>query len=76
MDVTLSTIDNAPVHYTLDGTEPTTASPVYEGVLKIKENATLSAKAIRPTGESQTLTEKIDFQQIQHEADCSQSTNQ
>ena len=50
MDVTLSTIDNAPVHYTLDGTEPTTASPVYEGVLKIKENATLSAKAIRPTG--------------------------
>ena len=61
MDVTLSTIDNAPVHYTLDGTEPTTASPVYEGVLKIKENATLSAKAIRPTGESQTLTEKIDF---------------
>ena len=61
MDVTLSTIDNAPVHYTLDGTEPTTASPIYEGVLKIKENATLSAKAIRPTGESQTLTEKIDF---------------
>ena len=61
MDVTLSTIDNAPVHYTLDGTEPITASPVYEGVLKIKENATLSAKAIRPTGESQTLTEKIDF---------------
>ena len=61
MDVTLSTIDNAPVHYTLDGTEPTTASPIYKGVLKIKENATLSAKAIRPTGESQTLTEKIDF---------------
>ena len=61
MDVTLSTIDNAPVHYTLDGTEPTAASPVCEGVLKIKENATLSAKAIRPTGESKVLTEKIDF---------------
>ena len=29
MDVTLSTIDNAPVHYTLDGTEPTTASPLF-----------------------------------------------
>ena len=31
MDVTLSTIDGAPVYYTLDGTEPTAASPVYEG---------------------------------------------
>lgn len=61
MDITLSTVDNAPVYYTLDGTEPTTASSVYEGVLKIKENVTLSAKAIRPNGESRTVTEKIDF---------------
>ena len=61
VDVTFSTIDNAPVHYTLDGTEPTTASPLYEGILKIKENVTLSAKAIRAYGESKTLTEKIDF---------------
>jgi len=61
VDVTFSTIDNAPVHYTLDGTEPTTASPLYEGILKIKENVTLSAKAIRANGESKTLTEKIDF---------------
>lgn len=61
MDITLSTIDNAPVHYTLDGTEPTAASPVCKGVLKIKENVTLSAKAIRPNGESKILTEKIDF---------------
>ena len=61
MDVTLSTIDGAPVYYTLDGTEPTAASSVYEGVLKIKENVTLSAKAIRPNGESKTVTEKIDF---------------
>ena len=61
MDVTLSTIDGAPVYYTLDGTEPTAASSVYEGVLKIKENVTLSAKAIRPNGESKIVTEKIDF---------------
>ncbi len=50
-----------PIHYTLDGTEPTVASPLYEGVLKVKENATLSAKAIRPLGDSKVLTEKIDF---------------
>ena len=61
MDVTLSTIDGAPIYYTLDGTEPTATSPVYEGVLKIKENVTLSAKAIRSNGESKTVTEKIDF---------------
>ncbi len=61
MDITLSTIDGAPVYYTLDGTEPTTASSVCKGVLKIKESVTLSAKAIRPDGESKTVTEKIDF---------------
>ena len=61
MNVILSTIDNAPIHYTLDGTEPTIASPVYKNVLKIAENVTLSAKAIRPDGESRTLTEKIDI---------------
>lgn len=61
LDITLSTIDNAPIHYTLDGTEPTAASPLYEGVLKVKENATLSAKAIRPAGDSKVLTEKINF---------------
>ena len=61
MDVTLYTIDGAPVHYTLDGTEPTAASPVYEDVLKIKESVILSAKVIRPGGESKTVTEKIDF---------------
>lgn len=61
VEVTLSTIDNATIHYTLDGTEPTTDSPVYSGVLKIKEDLTLSAKAIRGTGESKTLTKNISF---------------
>lgn len=61
VDVTMSTIDGAPIHYTLDGTEPTAASPVYSGVLKIKENATVSAKAIRPNGETKVASEKVDF---------------
>ena len=51
----------SPLFIILDGTEPTVASPLYEGVLKVKENATLSAKAIRPLGDSKVLTEKIDF---------------
>ena len=61
LDVVLTTIDNAPVHYTLDGTEPTSASPVCDSLLSIKENCTLKAKAIRSTGESRVLTEKVSF---------------
>lgn len=61
LDVSMTTIDNAPIHYTLDGTEPTASSPVYEGVLKIKENVTVSAIAIRATGNSPIVSEKINF---------------
>lgn len=61
LDVTLTTLDGAPIHYTLDGTEPTAASPVYESVLKIKENGTLQAVAIRPSGNSRIISEKIVF---------------
>lgn len=61
LDITLTTIDSAAIHYTLDGTEPTAASPICEGVLKVKENGTLKAAAIRASGNSRTLTEKIIF---------------
>ena len=61
LDITLKTIDNAPIHYTLDGSEPTASSPLYEGVLKIKENATLSAVAVRASGNSRVLSEEIEF---------------
>ena len=61
VDVVMNTIDDAPIHYTLDGTEPTAASPVADSILVIKENCTLNALAIRPTGKSRMLTEKILF---------------
>ena len=61
LDITLTTIDNAPIHYTLDGTEPTATSPLYEGTLKIKENGTLTAIAVRKNGNSRTVSEKINF---------------
>lgn len=61
LDITLTTIDNAPIHYTLDGTEPTSTSPVYDGVLKIKENVDFAAIAVRPTGNSHVIKEKINF---------------
>lgn len=61
LDITLTTIDGAPIHYTLDGTEPTSTSPVYDGVLKIKENVDFAAIAVRPTGNSHVVKEKINF---------------
>ncbi|MEG1562611.1 MAG: family 20 glycosylhydrolase [Bacteroides sp.] len=61
LDVTLSTLDGAPIHYTLDGTAPTAASPVYKNILKVKANGTLQAVAIRSAGSSRVLSEKIAF---------------
>lgn len=61
LDVSFLTIDRAPIHYTLDGTEPTTSSPVCDSVLQIKENGMLQAVAIRSTGNSRILSERIAF---------------
>jgi hexosaminidase len=47
VDVVMTTIDGAPIHYTLDGTEPTAASPVCDSILTIKESCTLKAVAVR-----------------------------
>lgn len=47
LDVELSTIDNAPVYYTLDGTEPTENSTKYESKFSINETTELKAVAIR-----------------------------
>lgn len=60
LDVEFSTIDDAPVYYTLDGSEPTASSTKYEGKFSIKENTELKAIAIREGGiNSRVFTEKI-----------------
>ncbi|MGL5681496.1 MAG: glycoside hydrolase family 20 protein [Marinifilaceae bacterium] len=61
LDVTLSTLDDAPIYYTLDGTEPTTASPKYDGVVKVKESAEFKAAAFRNSKMSRIYTENIKF---------------
>lgn len=61
LDVTLSTVDNAPVYYTLDGSEPTSSSALYAGKLQLKEGCSFSARAIRPIGESRVISEQIAF---------------
>ena len=64
VEVRMKTIDDAPIHYTLDGTEPTSASPVADSVLSIKENCILQAVAVRPSGNSRIFSEKVVFSKI------------
>ena len=59
--VTLSTIDDAPIYYTLDGTEPTTASLKYTEPVSITETADFQAVVIRPEGKSKVVNKKISF---------------
>lgn len=61
LDVTAGTIDNAPVYYTLDGSEPTSASQLYTEMLKIDKPCTLRTVAIRPSGKSKVTTDEISF---------------
>lgn len=59
LDVTLSTIDNYPIYYTLDGTVPTKNSSLYTSKVSIGKNSTFKAKAFRENGESRVVTEKV-----------------
>ncbi len=61
LDVAMTAIDGAPIHYTLDGTEPTEASPRYVDTLRIAEPGALKAVVVRPTGHSRVFTEEIAF---------------
>lgn len=61
VEVTLSTVDNAPIYYTLDGSEPTTKSLLYTEPIFITENAAFNAVAIRPEGNSKMISEEIKF---------------
>lgn len=57
--VTLSTIDDAPIYYTLDGTEPTTASLKYTEPVAITETADFQAVVIRPEGKSKVVNKRF-----------------
>lgn len=58
---TIRTIDNAAVHYTLDGTKPTLSSPLYTHPISIKQPCTLRAVAFRAWGETPEITETFQF---------------
>ena len=61
LDAVAHTIDNAPIYYTLDGSEPTTTSEKYTDVIKIDKPCTLRTVAIRPSGSSKITKDEISF---------------
>ncbi len=50
LTVELSTFDDAPIHYTLDGSEPDASSPVYTGPIVLDSPAAVTAAAERGKG--------------------------
>ena len=58
---TLKVMDNTPIYYTLDGSEPTTASTLYTAPVEFSKACTFKAKGIGERGETRTLTEEIYF---------------
>ncbi len=61
VDVKLLTIDKSPIHFTLDGSDPTPSSAVYSDLLKIKQNAQLRAIVFRKQEASRMLKDEIRF---------------
>jgi hexosaminidase len=58
---TMETIDDSPIYYTMDGTEPTTKSPRYKAPVTITKSCTFKAKAIGKRGETRTFEENVAF---------------
>ena len=59
LKVSFKNIDNSPIHYTLDGSEPTASSPKYTDTLKIKESCVVKAVGVRSTGNTRVFQEEV-----------------
>lgn len=59
LKVSFKTIDDSPIYYTLDGTDPTDQSALYTDTLKINTACVVKAVAVRPTGNSRIFQEEV-----------------
>lgn len=59
--VALSTVDDAPAYYTLDGSEPSASSQLYTEPVVITKTADFRATAIRTSGKSKESAKMISF---------------
>lgn len=58
---TFTTIDDSPVYYTLDGSEPTEASNLYESPLKLDRTCIIKAVAMRDGKPSRVALDSVSF---------------
>ena len=58
---TLSTIGDAPIYYTLDGSEPGENSQVYSSPVVLDRTSKIRAVVIRPDGRSREWTDSVSF---------------
>lgn len=61
VEVSLFTIDDAPIYYTTDGTEPDEKSARYESPLMLDSTCLIKAVAVRPDGRSKTFIDSVTF---------------
>ena len=59
VEMTLTTVDPTPIHYTLDGSEPTENSAVYKAPIEIKGACTLKAKIFRNNMQTRTYEQNF-----------------
>lgn len=61
LSVTFTIVDDAPIRYTLDGSEPSMESLVYDGPVSITESCTIKAKVFRDDVETKVYTKSFDI---------------
>lgn len=61
LKLALSTFDNAPIYYTLDGTEPTKNSTIYNGIIQIDKDVDIKAVAIRDGVKGRIYEQKLNI---------------
>lgn len=59
--LTLSTVDDAPIHYTTDGTDPTEVSQLYTAPIALDATTEVRVAAFRPVGGSRILGRSVGF---------------
>lgn len=61
LTVTFTTVDDAPIRYTLDGTEPTIDSTPYTGPVSVTEPCTIKANVFRENMVSKTYVKQLEL---------------
>lgn len=58
---TLKSFGDGDIHYTLDGSEPTVDSPIYNAPIEIDQNCEIKAVVVRKSGNSRVFSESVKF---------------